>query len=292
MKHSASVAFLAFLAVLLTAHQAQAESSVWVVKGPKANVYLAGACHVLRASDHPLPSVFEKAYAGSDRVFFEAPPADLETQHYAQTLMAVAAYTDGTTLRQHLKPEVYARAEKFCRERGYPFEQYQMFRPWMLSMMLTMQELARIGVEADFGVDRFFYQRAFKDGKPTGGLESADDQLAFLSMLDEGMGNEQVSETVDDLSELKSKVTDILKAWRTGDEKGIEAFNLRELKNYPGLYSALIVERNGKWVKKIEDMANGNISTMVIVGVAHLAGDSSVIDLLRKRGYEVNKVRP
>ena len=53
-----------------------------------------------------------------------------------------------------------------------------------------------------------------------------------------------------------------------------------------------IFERNGKWVKKIEDMANGNISTMVIVGVAHLAGAFSVIDLLRGCGYEVTKVSP
>lgn len=293
MKQSASVVLMVCMAILFNAPVAYPQtSSVWAAKGPKANVYLAGACHVLRASDHPLPSVFEKAYTDSARIIFEAPPADLETKLYTQKLMAIAAYADGTTLRQHLKPAVYAKAQKFCRERGYPFEQYQLFRPWMLSMMLTMQELARIGVEADFGVDRFFYQRALRDGKPTGGLESADDQLAFLNMLDQGMGNEQVSETIDDLLHLESKVEDILAAWRTGDEAGLENFNLRELKNYPRLYEVLVVERNKKWAERIEGLLKGEDNAMIIVGVAHLAGASSVIGLLRGRGYEVIKVSP
>ena len=293
MKQSASIVVLTLLAVLMSAPKAYPQSSsVWMVKGQKANVYLAGACHVLRASDHPLPSVFEKAYADSGRVFFEAPPGDLESPLYTQKLMTIAVYADGTTLRHHLKPAVYEKARKFCRTRGYPFEQYQLFRPWMLSMMLTMQELARIGVEADFGVDHVFYQRALKDDKPTGGLESAEDQLDFLNMLDQGMANEQVSETVDDLLHLEGKINDILHAWRTGDEEGIEAFTVRELKNYPQLHRVLIVERNKKWAKKIEEMLSGNTNTMVIVGVAHLAGAFSVIDLLRGCGYEVTKVSP
>jgi len=158
-------------------------------------------------------------------------------------------------------------------------------------MMLAMQELARIGVTADYGVDRFFYQKALTDGKRIGGLETADEQLGFLSSMDTMMGNEQVSETIDDLGQLGGKVADILDAWRKGDEAGIEAFNLSELKNYPQLYSTLIVDRNRKWVKKIEGLINGGPNTMVIVGVGHLAGKSSVVDLLRKRGYQVVKLQ-
>ena len=109
--------------------------------------------------------------------------------------------------------------------------------------------------------------------------------------LNGSMGNEQLSETIDDLWHLDSKVAGILNAWRTGDEAGIEAFNLRELKNYPQLYSALIVDRNRKWAKKIERLINRSVNTIVIVGVAHLAGTESVVDLLRRQGYQVQKLR-
>ena len=277
--------------VLTATTGAWAESSVWVVKGAKATVYLAGSCHVLRASDHPLPAEFEMAYARARKIIFEAPPGDMEKPEYIQKLMTIAVYTDGTTLQDHLTPAVYAAAQKFCKERNYPFEQYQAFRPWMLSMMLTMQEMQRIGIAADFGVDHYFQQKAIKDAKATSGLETADEQLGFLSLMDGNMGNEQVSETIDDLSQLQTKITDILNSWRRGDEAGIEAFSLRELKNYPQLYSALMVDRNKKWAPKIEDFLNAGVDTMVIVGVAHLAGQDSVVDLLRKRGYKVVKLK-
>ena len=291
MKRYFEKAALGLLLIIFSAAGAWAESSVWVVKGAKAAVYLAGSCHVLRASDHPLPAEFEMAYANASRIIFEAPPDDLESPAYVQKLMAVAVYKDGTTLRQHLTPAVYAKALNFCKQRNYPFEQYQLFRPWMLSMMLALQEMARMGIEADHGVDHYFHEKAKRDGKPVGGLETADEQLGFLSLMDGSTGNDQVNETIDDLLQLDAKIGDILNAWRKGDEAGIEAFNLRELKNYPLLYAALIVDRNKKWVKKIEGLINGSQNIMVVVGVAHLAGRESVVALLRERGFKVEKLQ-
>lgn len=281
----------ALFLVLLNAAGAQAQSSVWLAKGPKANIYLAGSCHVLRKSDYPLPAEFEKAYAHAREVIFEAPLDEMEKPEYAQKLMMIAIYMDGTTLRQHLSPAVYARAEKFCRERNYPFAQYQMFRPWMFSMTLTLRELERIGVDAQYGVDQHFYERAKKDGKTISGLETADEQLEFMTRLDGSLDNDQVNETIDDLSSLENKIVDILRAWRKGDESGIAAFSLQELKKYPHLQSALIVDRNKNWLKKIEALLRSGSDAMVIVGVAHLAGKDSVIDLLRKRGYKVEKLQ-
>jgi hypothetical protein len=46
------------LFILFTASGVWAESSVWVVRSSKANVYLAGSFHMLRASDYPLPAEF------------------------------------------------------------------------------------------------------------------------------------------------------------------------------------------------------------------------------------------
>ena len=79
----------------------------------------------------------------------------------------------------------------FCRTRGYPFEQCQLFRPWMLSMMLTMQELARIECGGRFRRGPIFYQRALRTTSPPADW-SAEDQLIFLIYWAEGMANEQV----------------------------------------------------------------------------------------------------
>lgn len=269
----------------------QAETSVCVVNSPKSTVYLAGSCHVLRASDHPLPTEFFSAYQDSRKIIFEAPLGDMEKPEYLEKLIRAATYSDGTTLKQHLSSQAYSKAEAFCRERNYPIEQYQSFRPWMLAMTLTMSEMARIGAESNNGVDYFFNEKALKDLKMLGSLETVDQQIGFLTLMDASMSNEQITETIDELKQIKTKGPEILNAWENGDEAKIEALNLKELKDYPKLYQALIVDRNKKWISDIEGYLNSPVNTMVIVGVAHLVGDNSVVDLLRKRGYKVVKLQ-
>ena len=44
-------------------------------------------------------------------------------------------------------------------------------------------------------------------------------------------------------------------------------------------------------MKNIEGYLNSSGNTMVVVGAAHLVGDNSVVNLLRKRGYKVVKVQ-
>jgi uncharacterized protein len=279
------------LILILVAAGVQAETSVWVVKSPKSTVYLAGSCHVLRASDYPLPAEFLSAYQDSRKIIFEAPLSDMEKPEYLQKLMLAATYSDGTTLKQHLSSSAYSKAETFCRDRNYPIEQYQSFRPWMLAMTLTISEMARIGAESNNGVDYFFNEKALKDRKTMGSLETVDQQIGFLTLMDAGMSNEQITETIDELRQIDTKGPEILNTWKNGDETKIEALNLKELKNYPKLYQALIVDRNKKWINDIEGYLNSSVNTMVIVGVAHLAGDNSVVDLLRKRGYKVVKLQ-
>ncbi|PKN83929.1 MAG: hypothetical protein CVU51_11455 [Deltaproteobacteria bacterium HGW-Deltaproteobacteria-1] len=184
---------LGLIIVIMLAEAAQAQSSVWVIKGARSSIYLAGSCHVLRSSDYPLPDEFETAYIQSPHIIFETPPGDLNTMEYLEKLMAIAVYNDGTTIKEHLTTDVYSKVEKFCNLRNHPFKQYQSFRPWMLSMTLVMREM--------------------------------------------------------------------------------------------------IVDRNRKWAKKIENLIHGDRSVMVIVGVAHLVGKDSVVDLLRKSGYQVTKLR-
>ncbi len=215
----------------------------------------------------------------------------MEKPEYMEKLMRAATYSDGTTLRQHLSYTAYSKVEAFCKEKDYPFAQYQIFRPWMLAMTLTLSEMSRIGAESNYGVDYFFNEKAKIDRKMLGALETVDQQISFLLMMDSSMGNEQIIETISELRQIETKGPDILNAWKKGDEARIELLNLKELKDYPKLHQALILDRNRKWINDIEGYLNSSVNTMVIVGVAHLVGDNSVVDLLRKRGYKVAKLQ-
>ena len=202
-----------------------------------------------------------------------------------------AIYTDGTTLKDHITKAAYAKTEKFCRERNYPLEQYQIFKPALFLTMITVLEMNRIGADSQKGVDFFFKEKALQDGKATGSLETVDQQLKLLLSMDESMGSDQIIESIDEFKQIETELGEYLAVWRRGDEVRMEEFFIKDFKNYQKLYQILIVDRNNKWMTDITGFLNGSGNTMVIVGAAHLAGPDGLVNLLRKRGYKVVKLQ-
>lgn len=289
MKHNLLRTTLGLILIFI-ASVVQAESSVWVASSPKATVYLAGSFHMLRPSDHPLPAEFFSAYRDSRKIIFEVPPGEMEKPEYMVKFLSAAIYNDGTTLKEHIASAAYAKAESFCQERNYPLEQYQFLKPTLFVMTLTVLEMNRIGADPQKGVDYFFKDKAMQDGKATGSLETVDQQISLLASIDANVGSEQIIEAIDELKQIEEKLGEHLAVWRKGDETKMEALYIQDLKTYPKLYQTLLVNRNNRWVKDIESYLNASGNTMVIVGAAHLVGDDSVVNLLRKRGYKVVKL--
>jgi uncharacterized protein YbaP (TraB family) len=279
------------LFILFTAFGVWAESSVWVARSSKATVYLAGSFHMMRASDYPLPAEFFRAYNDSHKIIFEVPPGETESPEYMGKFLSLAIYNDGTTLKEHISSAAYAKAESFCKERNYPLEQYQFFKPTFFVMTLTVSEMNKIGADPQKGIDNFFKEKAVQDGKATGSLETVDQQINLLTSMDASLGSEQILESIEELKQIEVMLGELLAAWRKGDEPKMEELYIKDLKRYPKLYQTLIVDRNNKWMRNIEGYLNGSGNTMVVVGAAHLVGADSLINLLRKRGYKVVKLQ-
>jgi uncharacterized protein YbaP (TraB family) len=279
------------LFILFTASGVWAESSVWVVRFSNATVYLAGSFHMLRASDYPLPAEFFRAYNDSRKIIFEVPPGETESPEYMERFLSLAIYNDGTTLKEHITTAAYAKAESFCKERNYPLEQYQFFKPTFLVMTLTVSEMNKIGADPQKGIDNFFKDKAVQDGKATGSLETVDQQISLLTSMDAGLGSDQILESIEELKQIEVMLGELLAVWRKGDEAKMEELYIKDLKLYPKLYQTLIVDRNNKWVRNIEVYLNGSGNTMVVVGAAHLVGADGLVNLLRKRGYKVIKLQ-
>ena len=279
------------LFILFTASGVWAESSVWVARSSKATVYLAGSFHMLRASDYPLPAEFFRAYNDSRKIIFEVPPGETESPEYMEKFLSLAIYNDGTTLKEHITTAAYAKAESFCKERNYLLEQYQFFKPTFFVMTLTVSEMNKIGADPQKGIDNFFKEKAMQDGKATGSLETVDQQISLLTSMDASLGSDQILESIEELKQIEVMLGELLAVWRKGDEAKMEELYIKDLKLYPKLYQTLIVDRNNKWVRNIEGYLNGSGNTMVVVGAAHLVGADGLINLLRKRGYKVVKLR-
>ena len=279
------------LFIFFTASGVWAESSVWVARSSKVTVYLAGSFHMLRASDYPLPAEFIRAYNDSRKIIFEVPPGEAESPEYMGKFLSLAIYNDGTTLKEHITTAAYAKAESFCKERNYPLEQYQFFKPTFLVMTLTVSVMNKIGADPRKGIDYLFKEKALQDGKASGSLETVDQQISLLTSMDASLGSDQILESIEELKQIEVMLSELLAVWRKGDEAKMEELYIKDLKIYPQLYQTLIVDRNNKWVRNIEGYLNGSGSTMVVVGAAHLVGADGLVNLLRKRGYKVVKLQ-
>ena len=61
------------------------------------------------------------------------------------------------------------------------------------------------------------------------------------------------------------------------------------MKTRTTLDTKMLVERNQKWVKHIENLLGQDGNSLVVVGAAHLVGDDSILELLKRKGFAVEQ---
>jgi len=267
-----------------------AETSVWKLDGDNGSFYLAGSCHVLRKSDYPLPEEFEEAYDAADQVIFETDIEALMNQEIQLLLISKGMYTGGDTLEKKLSKKSYASLVKYCNDRSMSIDLFQSFKPWMVAMTFLVLELANNGITPADGLDMYFSNKAKKDGKQTGGLEDVNRHIELVSSFEEEFDDSIIKSFIQEVEKVQVIMEDLIKSWRAGDEAAIDEYvseNLR--KEFPELYKRLIADRNRDWIPHLETLMDSGKRTLVIVGVGHLVGKDSVINLLKSKGYKIKK---
>jgi len=267
-----------------------AETSVWKLDADNGSFYLAGSCHVLRKSDYPLPEEFEAAYDDADQVIFESDIEALMSQDIQLLLISKGMYTGGDTLEKKLSKKSYASLVKYCNDRSMSIDLFQNFKPWMVAMTFLVLELGKNGITAADGLDMYFSNKAKKDGKQTGGLEDVYRHIELVSSFEEELDDSIIESFIQEAGKVQVIMENLIKSWRAGDEAAIDEYvseNVR--KEFPKLYKRLITDRNRDWIPHLETLMDSGKRTLVIVGVGHLVGKDSVIDLLKSRGYKIKK---
>jgi uncharacterized protein YbaP (TraB family) len=285
---------LSLLALVLTNllpwHAVQAESAVWVATQGEQKVYLGGTVHLLRPSDYPLPEPFETAYQDSQTLYFETDIAGMSDFSVQARMMQELLYSDGRTLQSVLDAPTYAALAAHVATTGLPMQMMERFKPGMLVSTLQVIEFQKMGFTPQ-GVDAYFNSRALGDGKQVGELESVDAQIGFISTMGEGVENEFVRSSLEDMEAIDTAMEQMIAAWRSGDNATLEALFVADMKaQYPALYDTLLVRRNTAWVEIIDTMLETPGTEFVLVGAAHLVGEDGLLRLLEGKGYSIAQV--
>ena len=290
----ALIGFLALFSLPACAEKGAVSSpgagSVWVVVSATTRLYLCGTIHLLRPTDYPLPDVYEKAYADSQRLVFELPPGVSHDPQLAVKMRTAGSYPEGATLSAKVKPAVWEALEAWGKTRGLPPSMFNPFRPWFAALTVSATEYSLLGADPDRGVDRFFEKRATKDGKPGEGLETLELQIGLFTSLSEEHQEELLEQTLAEVRTLPDQFERMIASWRVGDADALHQMLFEEAEKYPELLDAFLTQRNARWIQQLEAYLAGKDHVMILVGTGHLGGKEGVLHLLQSKGYKVTKL--
>ncbi len=256
---------------------------VWRVQGKPGTLYLAGSLHELRARDRPSPSLYE-AYARCDRMVLEADLSEFEQPEFQARLAQLAALPAGKSLASRLDPTSRDQLKEIARRHRLPDDAFDRYQPWFASSYAALLLLEEAGFRGDHGVDRQFFDRAVREGKPRVFLETGQQQLDLLTRIPEA---EALDSLRQDLQGGVDYARSLVEAWQQGDAATLERLTIADAEVTPVSFRRLVVDRNLAWLPQLERMLAQTNYTLVLVGAGHLVGTNGLVELVKQRGYPV-----
>ena len=281
-----------FVAALITlSDEAVAKSPVWKVSKADTHLFIGGTIHLLADKDYPLPEAFDLACDQADEIVFETDISKLNDLATQMAMVPIILSQNGESLESRLDPKTRGELTAFMEARGLPMSMFKPMTPAGFNLTLLTLELQKMGISSESGVETFFNQKAISTGKTISWLETLEAQLAALEKMNEVDANVMVKSTLQDIKNLPEKWPELLKLWRDGDMRGLEALAIDQiLASSPELYDALLIQRNKNWVPSIEKMLASQATELILVGALHLGGEHSLLKMLSTRGAKVEQL--
>lgn len=289
--------------ILERAHRvANAQGRFWIVEKEGARPsYLFGTIHSTEAAALGLSAAVARALDSARLLFVELSPnerARLETRLAEDPDYALI--DDGPTLSERLGGTALSEAESVLAERGFALDAAERLKPWVLLSMIGIPVCEQMRIAAGMAVlDDAIAARAETAGIPVRGLETYEDAFAAFEDLSDSEMNAllidgfMTGEVEEDLRRTLESL------YRAEEIAAIMEFNIWYSESRgriddsrasgSALERALIAGRNQRWMDALEDeLETGGV--FAAFGALHLPGDMGVVQLLRERGFTVERL--
>lgn len=263
------------------------DPALWVVKDEDTTVYLFGSVHLLKPGLGWFDDGVKTAFDSSDQLVLELvePPA-AEVQALFGKL---AMDQQGKTLRSKMTDADRAVYEAAMGKLGLPAAAFDPFEPWAAGITLSVVAMQKSGFDPNSGVEKQLTAAAKGSNKPIAGLETMEFQFGLFDTLPE---TEQITflvEAAKMIDEVASTTDKMVAMWASAETESLGQL-MNEGLTSRTLYDALLTKRNANWAKWISArMAKPGV-TFMAVGAGHLAGPTSVQNLLPAYGLNATRV--
>lgn len=208
--------------------------------------------------------------------------------------------SDGTTIKDHMPEDLYARASDLLKKAGLSPALMSTFDLAMWSQLVEQAAvMTETGLKFELAMDRALIEKAYEAKMEVRDVESAQFQYGLLGEFPDELNLLLIRQTLDGLDDYGANVSELYEAWCRGDVQKITALTeetspeltAEEQKLMADYNRRMNDERNlGMRDKALEWLRAGD-KVFFAVGAAHLVGDAGLVSLLRQAGYTVEQIR-
>ena len=287
---------------------------LWKAEGNGNTLYLLGSIHTDRSNLYPFHKQLRDIITSAELAAFEL---DFNSQEGIDEFTAMQVYSDGTTLKDHIDPELYQEVVEALTPLGTPEEQIASYKPWALANTFTALSMTDDTTsENAMALDLYVSAKASNVGVPVEGVEtyafqgkifddlSDEYQENYLAMalsmylgMDaaEGLSEEEKAAYEAALKEQDEAVDRWMEQWKTRDTEGFA-------KDYPkdDIQANTTDELNAKlfegrdpnmiaWADRYLKQ-DGSHTGLMTVGAGHMIGKTGIVQGLKDLGYTVEVV--
>jgi uncharacterized protein len=271
-----------------------ARGTLYKVQHQGQTAYLFGTIHIGHPAFYPLDAQTMKALSESVRLLVE-----FDSRNTAAVMDAMARYAfypNGERIDPYLSVRTKQQLRRTLPRFGLTFDKVASMKPWMVANLLIGLDAERDGLSLQLGTEMFLLDFAARKGLEVLELESADYQLALFDSMPPAHQEIYLQETLTeiDTGEANRKAQQLIAAWQRADAKVFRAL-YKELMAEKSLSAGfmrtvLLDQRNVSMASTIDTLLERKGTSFVAVGLLHLIGEKGLPELLRRRGYAVQKL--
>ena len=291
------------------ANDAGSKGLLWKSVNGDNTLYLLGTIHLDRSNAYPLHKSVRDALDESQVVSFEL---DLNDQEGLAQLVSRQSYSDGTTLADHISPELYQRVQAAAESMGVGPHDLDGFKAWALASTFGTLSLQDDTTSANMmAIDMYINAYAVNAGKTIDAVETYDLQLdifdglspeyqeayldSSLALYEAALSGQEVSEEAQAMAQAQeAQIAAMFDAWKDRDPETFAAVYGKETVMDSGdeLNVKLFTERDPGMIAAAAEYleTEGENTFFLAVGAGHMVDPGGIVSGLRDLGYTVELV--
>ncbi|SHN28499.1 hypothetical protein SAMN04488057_11669 [Cyclobacterium lianum] len=262
----------------------QEKGVFWKISGNglPSSSYLFGTIHLICEQDFAMSGQVIEKLAESKALVLEI---DMDDPALRMALMSNIYNEDGQKITDYLSEEEYQEIKSFLKERtGMDMDMLKTMRPMVL-MSLIYPNLLECDTRA---FENELMALAKSEDIEIVGLESVEDQLSLFDLIPLEEQYRSFYTYADNLEKGKEEFRKLIASYREEDISALLDL-VSESPEYRDYKDVLLDQRNQNWIDPMESLMKSG-SMFFAVGAGHLAGDTGLIQLLKREGYSVERL--